>query len=114
MDGRRAGESGFSMTDPCVAVNFHTEEFDVYVGRAGRGWNGYFGNPFKRNPEAPAGATLAGFEAYFLHRIETDPEFKRRCLELAGKRLGCPGWCKPDRCHAGIIARWVNENAEKA
>jgi len=97
------------MAELCVAVNFHTEEFDVYVGRAGRGWNGYFGNPFRRKPGERKGATLERFEAYFLHRVETDPEFNSRVLGLAGKRLGCPGWCRPGQCHAGIIAAWVNE-----
>ena len=29
-----------------VVVNIYKEQFDVYIGRAGRGQDGYFGNPF--------------------------------------------------------------------
>jgi len=30
-----------------VVVNIYQEQFDVYIGRAGRGEDGYFGNPFR-------------------------------------------------------------------
>lgn len=30
-----------------VVVNINKESFDVYIGRAGRGQDGYFGNPFR-------------------------------------------------------------------
>ena len=30
-----------------VVVNIYKEQFDVYIGRAGRGQDGYFGNPFR-------------------------------------------------------------------
>ena len=30
-----------------VVVNIKKEPFDVYIGRAGRGQDGYFGNPFR-------------------------------------------------------------------
>lgn len=98
----------------CTVTNFHTEEFDVYIGRAGRGWKGTFGNPFNRKLGEKRGATLERFEAYFLHRVEADPEFNSQCLGLAGQRLGCPGHCKPETCHGTIIARWVNEAMKNA
>lgn len=28
-------------------VNIYKEKYDVYIGRAGRGENGYFGNPYQ-------------------------------------------------------------------
>jgi hypothetical protein len=92
-----------------TVANFHTDEFDVYIGRKGRGWSGYFGNPFRRKPGEKKGSTLERFRAYFLDRIEKDPEFNSRVLGLAGKRLGCPGWCVEGKCHGDVIADWVNE-----
>ena len=35
-----------SMTQT-VVVNIYNEQFDAYIGRAGRGEDGYFGNPFR-------------------------------------------------------------------
>jgi hypothetical protein len=90
-----------------LVVNLRDEEFDVYIGRAGRGWNGYFGNPFRRTPMQRPGDTLKRFEEHFLERVEKDREFRRRVLELRGKRLGC--FCKPNPCHGDVIAKWLNE-----
>lgn len=87
-------------------VNLLRDKYDVYIGRAGHGQDGYFGNPFVLKPGEPRGATLAKYKDYFLQRIETDPEFKRRVLELQGKRLGC--FCKPQSCHGDIIAHYLN------
>jgi hypothetical protein len=42
-----------------VVVNLNKEPFDVYIGRAGRGQDGYFGNPFRMGAE-PAGRMLLG------------------------------------------------------
>lgn len=33
------------MTETTV-VNIKTDSYDVYIGRAGHGHSGYFGNPF--------------------------------------------------------------------
>ena len=97
------------MSTLCTVVNFHTDDYDVYIGRAGHGWSGYFGNPYRRKPGEPRGATIAKFRAYFLHRVAADQEFRSRVLALAGKKLGCPGWCKPENCHGTVIADYVNE-----
>lgn len=94
------------MKASCVVVNMRTEDHDVYIGRKGRGWSGYFGNPFRRSSNEPRGATIQKFRAYFLERVETDPEFKARALALRGQRLGC--FCKPNPCHGDVIAEWVN------
>ena len=72
-----------------VVVNIKKEHFDVYIGRAGRGEDGYFGNPF---------------------RMGQDSEFKHRVLALKGKRLGC--FCKPKACHGDVIADWLNKMEE--
>lgn len=98
----------------CRAVNLHREEFDVYIGRAGRGHDGYFGNPYRighwcqrcKRPHHNAESTLTCYREYFAHRLVTDAEFKRRVLDLRGKRLGC--FCKPGACHGDVIAEYVN------
>lgn len=90
-------------------VNLRREDFDVYIGRAGKGQTGYFGNPFRLDPTKPRSEqsdVLDQYRAYFLNRVETDPEFRRRVLALEGKTLGC--FCKPAGCHGDVIAEWVN------
>jgi len=88
-----------------IAVNIFKEPFDVYCGRAGKGYDGYFGNPFKLNGES-VGYTLEKYRVYFYNRLQADPEFKRRVHELTGKRLGC--FCKPKPCHVDIIIEYLN------
>lgn len=89
-----------------TVVNLRREAFDVYIGRAGRGMTGYFGNPFKLASEDRRGATLDSYRTYFLTRVAVDLEFRRRVLDLRGKRLGC--FCKPAACHGDVIAEWVD------
>jgi hypothetical protein len=95
-----------SRSDLCTVVNLRSDDYDVYIGRAGRGQDGYFGNPYRRG-DVPD--VLGAFRAYFLDKIDTDPEFRKRVLGLRGKRLGC--FCKPRPCHGDIIAEWVNSHA---
>lgn len=94
-----------------VAVNIYKEKYDVYCGRAGKGQDGYFGNPFKLTSESQRGDTLEKFREYFYNRLESDPEFKMRVGKLKGKRLGC--FCAPKPCHADIIAEYVNGLTEE-
>ncbi len=70
-----------------TVVNINEEPFDVYIGRAGRGQNGYFGNPFRIGPGISREDAVKKFQRYFADRIEKDSEFKRRILALKGKRL---------------------------
>lgn len=88
-------------------VNLHKEPYDVYIGRAGKGKDGYFGNPFKLNPGDPKGSTLEKYRDYFVNRLLNDPEFKERVLSLQGKTLGC--FCKPNACHGDIIVEYLNK-----
>lgn len=87
-----------------IVVNLRRQEFDVYIGRAGRGFDGYFGNPYTVREHGTDAIEL--FRDYFQNRLATDEEFHRRVRELAGKRLGC--FCKPGPCHGDIIAEYVN------
>jgi hypothetical protein len=94
-----------------VVVNIHKEPFDVYIGRRGRGQDGYFGNPFRIGPGMSREDAVERFERYFVDRIEKDSEFKRRILALKGKRLGC--FCKPKACHGDVIVDWLNKMEPK-
>jgi len=76
-----------------VVVNINKECFDVYIGRAGRGEDGYFGNPFRIGNGISREDAVQKFQKYFTERIEKDSEFRRRVLALKGKRLGC--FCTP-------------------
>lgn len=90
-----------------TVVNLKTGvPYDIYIGRAGHGQDGYFGNPFKLRPDEPRGTTLQRYREYFQSRLGTDAEFARRILELKGKTLGC--FCKPHACHGDIIAEYLN------
>lgn len=90
----------------CRAVNVKQENYDVYIGRAGHGQSGYYGNPIKRNYDERPGSTLARYKKYFDARLQTDPLFKERIKALKGLKLGC--FCKPNPCHGDIIAAYVN------
>lgn len=107
-----------------MVVNLYKDQYDIYIGRAGKGQDGYFGNPILvgeyckccRQVHNTPGSTVECYRLYFLHRIKTDPEFKTRVLELRGKRLGC--FCAPKggfqatdmiRCHGQIIEQWLEK-----
>lgn len=93
----------------------------IYIGRAGRGQSGLFGNPYLKGAVCSrcshyhpnAGSTLPCFRAYFENRTATDPEFRARVLALKGKALWCPGRCKArcEPCHGDIIVEWVEANS---
>ena len=81
----------------------HKEEFDVYIGRAGKGYYGEdakWGNKFSKGTREE---NIANYEKYLL----ASPELMKALPELLGKRLGC--CCKPSACHGDIL----NKHAEK-
>ena len=41
----------------------------------------------------------------FYHKINSDPEFKRKVLELKDKILAC--WCTPLLCHGNVIIEYL-------
>jgi hypothetical protein len=103
-------------------VNIRLSDYDVYIGRAGHGHDGYFGNPAVVGEECVmcgqehmgAASTLPCFADYFIERLFVDTEYRERVAALRGKRLGCfcaprNGLCAGDslRCHGQIILRWL-------
>lgn len=89
-------------------VNLKDEPYDIYIGRAGKGENGYFGNPFYLGGYKNRDAILNKYKNYFLNRIYTDKIFREKILNLKGKILGC--FCKPEKCHGDIIVEWLEGN----
>jgi phosphopantothenate synthetase len=81
-------------------VNIRKSEYDVYIGRPGKGVKSIWGNPFSRGSRE---ANIAKFEAYLL---ET-PELIRKLPEIRDKRLGC--FCKPKDCHGDVLKRFLDQ-----
>lgn len=84
-------------------VNVNLDHYDVYIGRAGHGQSGYFGNPFK---EESRKNNIENFKKYFYDRLIRDQEFRFKVLGLKNKILGC--FCKPKPCHGDVIADYLN------
>ena len=84
-------------------VNLRKEPYDVYIGRAGHGKSGYFGNPWTVKDEGAKALVL--YRDYFNRGIKTDPEFKAAIEGLRGKTLGC--FCKPAPCHGDVIVEYL-------
>lgn len=90
-------------------VNLYKEAYDVYIGRPGKGQEGYFGNPFQlvnTKDLAERQRVVEQYADYFSERLEKDQEFKRRVHALRGKTLGC--FCAPNVCHGDVIAAYLN------
>jgi hypothetical protein len=102
-----------------TVVNLRHEAYDVYIGRAGHGQSGYFGNPFRVGDVCArcgqlhtiGAATIDCFRGYFLERVERDEAFRKKVLGLKGKRLGC--FCKPSPCHGDVIVEWLDRGRPK-
>lgn len=98
-----------------TVVNIHHRvDFDVYIGRPGRGRDGYFGNPIRVGHPCVICGTRHGrdnwliqcYRVWLWRRLNADPEFRDRVRDLHGKALGC--FCKrPDGgglCHGDVLA----------
>lgn len=95
-----------SNTTTVVNIRHKPNECDVYVGRTGLGLTSEFGNPFKLYKDGTRNEVIDKFKKYFHNRLEKDQTFKKKVLELKGLRLGC--FCHPRRCHAHVIATYLN------
>lgn len=102
-------------------VNLKKSSYTVYIGRAGHGHDGYWGNPVKLNSMCPIcyevhetrGSTLTCYEKYLRNKLEKNSTFRRRFLTLqTDDILGC--FCRPDACHGDIIIKvWKELKHEK-
>lgn len=100
---------------PTRVVNLRKELYDVYIGRPGKGEDGYFGNPCIPGKTCPVcesihvspRETIPCFEVYARKRLLADAEYRERVGRLRGKRLGC--FCKPAPCHGDVLHRLAEE-----
>lgn len=53
-------------------VNLRKEDYDVYIGRAGKGQEGYFGNPFRIDFNETREGSIEKYRRYFYERIKND------------------------------------------
>ena len=94
-----------------TVVNLYKEPYDIYIGRPGKGKDGYFGNSHPIgfckvcNKLHTRKESVEAFKIDFLKRIETDGVFRERLKELKGKRLGC--FCKPQACHGNVFVEYL-------
>jgi len=87
----------------------------VYIGRAGHGQDGYFGNPITigqvcrvcGHVHRRGGQTLPCFERYARERLQVDPIYRARIAGLAGRDLYC--FCAPKPCHGHTLAQLAEE-----
>lgn len=86
-------------------VNIRTESYDVYIGRPGKGQDGYFGNPFRLEYDELRGSTIERYKKWFYKRINEDHDFREAIHKLEGKVLGC--FCKPQACHGDVIVNYL-------
>jgi len=93
-------------------VNLRANNYTVYIGRPGKGQDGYFGNPVKINTTCcmcdkvheDRGSTLSCYELYLRKRLKASTAFRQRFLNLEDNDiLGC--FCKPDACHGDIMMK---------
>lgn len=91
---------------------------DIYIGRAGHGEDGYFGNPISKGRTCPicskthvlGGDTLPCYRIWLFQKLKTDAEYRARVRNLIGKRLAC--FCHPSPCHGDILAKsikWISQ-----
>ena len=89
------------------------QDGDVYIGRAGHGHDGYFGNPYQIGDSIPGigpitrAIAIELFESTSRDRMTSDVEFRERVKALHGKRLFC--FCAPKACHGDILAKLASE-----
>lgn len=92
-------------------VNIRKNKYDVYIGRAGHGLNGEFGNPHPIGYCAICKAvhdrdgSILAFQQYFWRKVNSDNDFLKKVLKLKGKILGC--FCKPLPCHGDVYTEFL-------
>lgn len=87
----------------------------AYIGRPGKGLDGYFGNPCELNEFCPIchrrhytkSSTLKCYEKYLQLRLSRDSSFKQRFSTLKNKILVC--FCAWPNCHGRIIQEFLKK-----
>lgn len=86
----------------------------VYIGRAGKGLPGHWGNPIEIGKPCPEcgiahdrNATLQCYEHWMRRRILSEQDLREKLLALDGMTLVC--FCSPKPCHGHVLSRLVEE-----
>ena len=94
-------------------INLHHKDkygnlpnFDIYIGRKGMGFDGYFGNPIEIKYCKNRNECIEKYKDYFYKRIESDLIFKERIISLKNKVLSC--FCVPSPCHGMVIIEYLD------
>lgn len=90
-----------------TVANVYSKVPGIYIGRKGKGQDGYFGNPFRAKDESQREEVIALYRKYFYKRIAEDDEFYNRIVALSGSVLLC--FCAPKKCHGNVIANYLNQ-----
>jgi len=99
------------MTTTVVHMSDRPSENWEYIGRTGKGFDGYFGNPFVMGKDGDRDTVLHKYRNYFERRVCNDGRFRIRVLALRDKVLVC--FCKPLPCHGDVIAEFLNEEFDE-
>jgi hypothetical protein len=111
-----------------VVVNTRDKNYDVFTGRKCQGhWDedDIYGNPYIVGLDGTQEEVVKKYRVWFHgdtpYKGKDPAEVRRRARnELVGKRLGCPGNCKPGPCHGDVLADYANKikngqsNSEKS
>ena len=90
-----------------IVVHCKKSEYDVYIGRPGKGLSGPWGNPFELGKDGTRKEVIDKYRDWIVQQ----PELMELLPSLEGKRLGC--WCKPKRCHGDVLVELVDQLDEE-
>lgn len=95
-------------------VNIKTgAQYDVYIGRAGKGQTGRWGNPYRLDGQTTRDQVIERYRQWLRAQIRIGAITLDELAGLHGKILGC--FCKPAACHGDVLARaaaWAHEQLE--
>jgi hypothetical protein len=92
---------------PVVNIRDTNDPEAIYIGRAGHGKPGTWGNPFRLGPHEERGSTLARYEAHMRARLTNEPALVDQVRALHRKTLMC--FCAPLPCHGDILLKLAAE-----
>lgn len=94
-----------------TVINGRTHGFQgtQYIGRAGHGQPGTFGNPFIVGVHGARGECVKLFETWFHSSDPRAVAMREAALKLPRDCvLSC--FCKPNACHGDVIAAFINSH----
>lgn len=81
-------------------VNLYKEQYDIYIGRSGKGKSSIWGNPYSAK-EHGHDKCISLFKDYIYKKLVSDKILQEELSKLKGMKLGC--FCKPKACHGDVL-----------